>query len=95
MTARGRHWFALWLVFVLAMLAWVISRQTSAVVLAEELAGVRDERSAAEAEKAMLLRRIREAGSRAVLIRRAESLGLRLPADTEMVYLEVPVTERR
>lgn len=95
MAAKGRHWFVLWLVFALGILAWVISRQTAAVVLAADLQVVRSERSAAEAEKAVLLRRIREATSRAVLVPRAESLGLRLPADSEIVILQEPARERR
>lgn len=90
MRAKGRHWLALWLVFLLAVLAWVVARQTSSLALARQLATVRTERSAAEAERAQLLQRIREAESRAVLVPRAEHLGLRLPADSEIVILRVP-----
>ncbi|MEE8116859.1 MAG: hypothetical protein V3T28_07110 [Gemmatimonadales bacterium] len=95
MAAKGRYWFAVWLAFLLAVLVWVNTRQTSALVAAVDLVEVRTERSAAEAEKAVLLRRIREGGSRAILIPRAESLGLRLPADTEIVILQVPAPEMR
>lgn len=95
MTARGRHWFVLWLVFALAILAWVIARQTASVLLAAELRERRAERSAAEAERAALHQRIRTAESRAVLIPRAESLGLRLPADSEIIILQMPVHENR
>lgn len=80
----------LWLVFVLAILAWVVARQTSAVVSASELDELRGQRSLLEARRAELLRRIREAESRAVLVPRAESLGLRLPADSEIVILPGP-----
>ena len=87
---RGRVWVTLWLVFVLAILAWVVARQTSAVVSAGELDELRNERSVLEARRAELLRRIREAESRAVLVPRAESLGLRMPADSEIVILSAP-----
>ena len=92
---RGRVWVTLWLVFVLAILAWVVARQTSAVVSSGELDELRNERSLLEARRAELLRRIREAESRAVLVPRAESLGLRLPADSEIVILPTPVPGER
>jgi hypothetical protein len=95
MATRGRWWLALWLVFVLAIMGWVIARQTASVLLASELAGLRTERSALEAERAALQRRIREAGSRAVLIPRAEALGLRLPVDSEIIILQLPEPEGR
>ena len=95
MAARGRHWLVLWLVFALAMLAWVSARQTAGHVLAGELREARADRSAAEAERAAVLRRRNAAGSRAVLVPRAEALGLRFPADSELVTLEDPDRERR
>ncbi len=78
---------SLWLVAVLAVLLWVVARQTSAVVAASDLEELRTERSVLEGRRAAALRRIREAESRAVLMPRAESLGLRLPADSEIVIL--------
>ena len=92
---RGSVWVTLWLVFVLAILAWVVARQTSAVVSAGELDELRNERSLLEARRAELLRRIREAESRAVLVPRAESLGLRMPADSEIVILSTPTSGER
>jgi hypothetical protein len=83
------------LLFVLAVLVWVTARQTSAHVTARALEERRTERSVVEAQKAALMRRIREAQSRAVLIPRAESLGLRMPADSEIVMLEGPSTRDR
>jgi hypothetical protein len=80
----------LWLLFVLAVLAWVVARQTAAHVRASRLEEVRAARSLKEAQRADLLRRIREAESRAVLVPRAESLGLRVPADSEIVILDAP-----
>ncbi|MSR07537.1 MAG: hypothetical protein EXR93_10810 [Gemmatimonadetes bacterium] len=94
MAARGRHWLAVWLVFALGVLAWVVARQTAAHVLATKLNEVRTERSVLEGRRAELLRRIRAAGSRAVLTPRARALGLRLPADTDIIILQVPTPER-
>jgi hypothetical protein len=88
-------WVTAWLLFVLAILVWVVARQTSAVVAAAELDSLRNERSLLEARRAQLLRRIRSAESRAVLIPHAESLGLRLPADSEIVILSAPEGEDR
>lgn|GEM_PF-1389798 len=95
MRPRGRVWVAGWLLFGLVVLAWVVARQTSAVVAASELSDLRDERASLEARQAELLARIRAARSRKVLIPRAAALGLRLPADSEIVILQVPGTEKR
>lgn len=84
-----------WLAFVLAVLLWVLARQTSAFVMAGELEELREERSMLDGTKAELLRRIREAESRAVLVPRAETLGLRFPTDSEIVILEAPRDEGR
>ncbi len=92
---KGRVWVAVWLGLALSIMAWVVARQTSAVMLAERLEDLRNQRSTLEANRAQLLRRIREAQSRAVLIPRAESLGLRLPADSEIVILQIEDFERR
>jgi hypothetical protein len=95
MPARGRHWLAVWLLFALAILGWVVARQTAAVVLVTRLNEVRAERSLLESRRAELRRRLRTAASRAVLIPRARALGLRLPADSEIIILQVPNPERR
>jgi hypothetical protein len=94
MAAKGRYWVALWLFFLLGTLGWVVARQTSSVVIAQRLADARTRRSTAEARKASLLGRIRTGQSRTVLIPRAEALGLRLPADSEIVILQVPGGEQ-
>lgn len=94
MRPRGRLWVLFWLGFVLAMLAWVVARQTSAVVTAGELGDLREERASLEARRAELLQRIRVARSRGALIPRAARLGLRLPADSEIVILQVPPMEK-
>lgn len=95
MPRRGRFWVALWLGFALATLAWVVARQTSAVVTAGQLGELRERRGELEAREAELLARIRVARSREVLIPRAEALGLRLPADSEVVILQVPEPGKR
>jgi hypothetical protein len=84
-----------WLGFVLGILAWVVARQTSAVVTASELEERRNERRVLEGRKAQLLRRISTAESRAILIPRARALGLRPAADSELVILEALPGERR
>jgi hypothetical protein len=86
---RGRFWLVLWLVFALGILAWVNTRQTASVLLARDLRAARARHAAAEAEWTRLQQRLREAGSRSVLVPRAERMGLRLPADTETVILRV------
>ncbi len=95
MRPRGRVWVAGWLLFGLLVLAWVVARQTSAVVAASQLGDLREERASLEARQAELLSRIRAARSRKVLIPRAAALGLRLPADSEIIILQVPGTEKR
>jgi hypothetical protein len=90
---KGRHWLAFWLFFFLGILAWVVARQTASVVLASQLREKRAARSALEGSRADLLGRIRTASSRAVLIPRAQARGLRLPADSEIIILQVPNPE--
>ena len=92
---RGRLWVTVWLVFVLAVLAWVVARQTSSHLTAGRLDELRTERSVYQAQRADFIARIREAESRAVLIPQAESLGLREPADSEIVILEAPAPRRQ
>ena len=77
------------MVFFFAVLVVVAARQTSSVVAATELRTLQEERRVLESERNDLLLRIREGRSRDKLIPVAESLGLRLPADTQVVNLEV------
>jgi len=95
MRPRGRVWVIGWLLFFLAILAWVVARQTASVVAATELGDLREARAQLEARQAELLTRIRAGKSRRVLIPRAEGLGLRLPADSEIIILQVPGGEKR
>lgn len=87
---KGRHWLALWLVALLAALWLVIARQTASLNAARALTDLRQERAQLEGRRADLERRIRTAESRAVLLPRAQRLGLRLPADTEIILVPVP-----
>jgi hypothetical protein len=84
---KGRHWIAFWLVALLAALWLVIARQTASLNAARALADLREERAALEGRRADLDRRVRTAQSRAVLLPRAQKLGLRLPADTEIILI--------
>lgn len=90
MARKGRFWTLLWLGFALGVLAWVVTRQTSAHVTAGELNALREQRAVLESRKAELQQRIRRGESRPVLVPRAESLGLHLPGDSEMVRIAVP-----
>lgn len=87
---KGRHWLASWLVALLAALWLVIARQTASLNAARALTELRQDRAQLEGRRADLDRRIRTAKSRAVLLPRALRLGLRLPADTEIILLPVP-----
>jgi hypothetical protein len=93
--AKGRHWVAFWLVALLAALFAVIARQTASLNAARALTDAREERATLEGRRAELERRIRAAQSRAVLLPRAERLGLRLPADTEIILLPAPAAAPR
>ena len=95
MRLKGRIWIAMWLAFALVVLTWVVSRGTSGFMTAADLRNLRTERSVLQADKASLMRRIREAESRAVLIPRAASMGLRLPVDSEVVILQAMMREER
>lgn len=91
MALKGRHWAALWLLAFLGAAWIVIARQTSAIRAARALAASREERAQLEGHRVDLERRIRAAESRAVLVRRArDELGMRLPADTELILLPAP-----
>ena len=89
-TLKGRHLLAAWLVALLAALWLVIARQTASLNAARALTELRQERAQLEGRRADLDRRIRASKSRAVLLPRALRLGLRLPADTEIILLPVP-----
>jgi len=87
---RGRLWLALWMVYALVIMAWVVARQTSAVVTAAQLDSLRDERGVLEAERQELNAEIGRLSSREVLEPIAASLGLRESVDSEIVIVTVP-----
>lgn len=88
MALKGRHWVAIWLVVALAALWVVAARQAAAYRAATALREARGEHARLEGRKAELERRVRAAQGRAVLVPRAQQrLGLRLPADSEIVLL--------
>ena len=95
MALKGRHWIAVWLALLLGALWAVIARQTSALNSARALADLRDERASLEGRRAELERRVRTAQSRAVLVPRARKMGLRLPADTEIILIPTPSDPRQ
>ncbi len=95
MRVKGRIWVGAWLLFGLAIFAWVVWRDTSGFAEAGRLEDLRSRRSILQSRRAELSRRVRQAGSRAILIPRAESLGLRLSADSEIVILQAPIREGR
>src|SRR2546428_1838627 len=91
MALKGRHWVGIWLLAGLAALWLVIWRQTDGLRAARALTQARERRAALEGTRSDLQRRIRDAESRALLIPRAQRrLGLRQPADTEIILLPVP-----
>lgn len=94
MALKGRHWTAVWLLAFLAAAGLVVARQTSGYRMARALADARTARGALEGRRAELERRIRTARSREVLEPRARQLGLRLPADSEIVLFPVPPEPR-
>jgi len=89
MKVRGRFWVGVWLIFFFVVLVIVAARQTASVLAASELRDLEEERQALESSRNELELRIRTARSREHLIPLAESLGLRMPADTEVVYVDV------
>lgn len=91
MRVKGRHWVMLWLVLFLAVAGGVIARQTAALASARRLRELREQRATLESRRADLERRMRQASSRQVLVRKAEqALGLHLPADSELILFSVP-----
>jgi hypothetical protein len=91
MRLKGRHWVLVWIgVFLLAAAA-IIGRQSSAFEAARRLRELREQRTALEAQRAELERRIREASGRRVLEVRAErELGLHYPAEHEFTLFVPP-----
>jgi cell division protein FtsL len=91
MRIKGRHWLVVWLLLFLLVAAVVVARQTAAFKVARRVGELREQRTALEARRADLERRIREASGRQVLLPKAvRDLGLHLPADNEFILFAVP-----
>ncbi len=91
MKLRGRFWLGLWLLLFLGVAVLVGARQRGALSTAARLRSLQNERLALEARRAEFVTRIREAGSRPVLVPRArERLKLRDPSDSESFLLTLP-----
>ncbi|MEE8060230.1 MAG: hypothetical protein V3T16_00290 [Gemmatimonadales bacterium] len=94
MKPKGRHWVFLWLVAFLVVAGVVIARDTVSYRSARRLAQLRQDRLTLEAKQAELVRRVRQASSRAVLVPLVERrLGLRRPTDSEYVLFTLPDLE--
>jgi len=87
MELRGRYWVLFWLLVFLAVTTVVVARQSDAIRTARRLEALRNERVVLEAQHADLVRRVRQASGRKVLMPRVEkALGLREPANSEWEY---------
>jgi cell division protein FtsL len=85
-----------WLALLLAALSLVTWRQSRGIEMEAALRAVESERAIAEAERVTLTAEIEELRSRARVIRVAtERLGMKLPADSDIIFLQVqsPVDE--
>jgi hypothetical protein len=92
MRLKGRHWLMLWLVVFVCVLLAIAARQGAGFRTARRLSELREERTALEARRAELERRIRVASSRQVLVPLAErTLGLHQPSDSELTLLPLTV----
>lgn len=91
MRLKGRQWLMIWLLVFLIVLIAITTRQTEGFRTAARLRDLREERMALEARRGELVRRIRVASSRQVLVPIvARELGLHEPSDSEFVLFVVP-----
>ena len=81
----------LWLLLFLGFATAVVARQTAALQTARRVRELREARAALEARRDELVRRIRLASGREVLVPKAvKALGLHLPSDSEFVLFPDP-----
>ena len=86
----------LWLALFLGVAATVVTRQSASFKASRQLGELRQERTALQARRAELERRIRELSSRRVLSdRAAHGLGLHEAADSELVFFPLPSLRRQ
>jgi cell division protein FtsL len=89
---RRPSWIAAvgWLVVLFVSLLMVTWRQTQGLAMERELRGLEGERAVLETEKVGLSRQIEELRSRSRVLRVARTrLGMHLPDETEIVFLQV------
>jgi hypothetical protein len=85
----------LWLLVFLAVAVAIQARQTAAVLTAQRVASLTEEKQALEAERSALQREIRLATGLKDLGRKAEmDLGLHMPQDSEMLLFPLPAPGR-
>jgi cell division protein FtsB len=85
---RGLLWVVLSMALLAAMFA-AVHRGARGRELAARIEALEAERQALEAQRTELVRRIEALGGRARVMREAARLGLRLPAEGELVILEI------
>lgn len=87
----GRTFVALALGAFLVLAIGVIARRSYGIAQARRMTTLDRQRAQLEAQRIQLQRDIREASSRVVLQPIVEQkLGMRIPADSQVVYLAVP-----
>lgn len=79
-----------WLLLLLLAFAGVVWRQTRCLELERQLADVRDKQAIIESQRLEAVGQIHFLGRRSRIVREASTrLGLRVPADSEVVRLPV------
>lgn len=85
--ARGRVIVALGLVGFVLVASGVVYRRSIGIGQARELRDMTRHRTQLLAERAALMSAVRVAASRGRIAPAAEKLGMRVPSDTQVVYL--------
>jgi Flp pilus assembly protein TadB len=84
----------LWLLVFLGVAVAIQARQTAAVLTAQRVARLGEQRAALEAERAALQRQVRLATGLKELGHKAETdLGLHMPQDSEFLVFPLPAHE--
>jgi hypothetical protein len=89
MRVKGRIWLIGWLLFALVVLTWVVTRDAAGYATARQLDSLRTRKAVLQARRAELIYRVGRDKSRAVLVPRAEALGLRPAADSQIVIVRL------
>ncbi len=84
-----------WMLVFLGAMALVIWRQTHGVALVRQIRALESEHAIAETERVQLIRDVQVRSRRARIVPLAEHrLGMRLPNDSEIIFLPLPDTSR-